>query len=84
MTFKISKTQEAEINDLMNAAATAVDSLRAFLRDDVLSPLRSEWDEKTEKWQEGDAGQAAESWLTEWDEFVDGLPEFNEWPGMAP
>jgi hypothetical protein len=37
----------------------------------VADRLRDEWDEKSEKWQEGEAGQAAESFVTEWEEAMD-------------
>jgi len=43
-----------------------VDAARSFA-DDVASEARSEWDDKSEKWQEGERGQAAGEWVEEWE-----------------
>lgn len=36
-------------------------------RDEIVSERQGEWDDKSEKWQEGERGEAAQSWITAWE-----------------
>ena len=55
-----------------NEVAVAVEEFRAEIAD----RLRSEYDDKSEKWQEGDAGQDADALICEWEEFsIDEIDE---------
>lgn len=38
--------------------------------EDVVSELREQWDEMSERWQEGDKGLAVSDWLDRLDEIV--------------
>jgi len=84
MTMKISKADEKVFNDLADAAATACRDLRDFVTENIIDPLTDEMSEWSEKKLESDKGQAARSWLDEWETFRDDLPEFDEWPAMNP
>ena len=45
-----------------NAAATAVQEFR----DEVVGDMEAYRDDRSERWQEGDAGQAYQAWIDEW------------------
>lgn len=70
---------EARVDDFNGAASTAWDRVRLALedyesvrteaeelRDEVVSDGESAISDKSEKWQEGEKGQAASSWVEEW------------------
>lgn len=42
---------------------------------EVAGEAQSEWDERSEKWQEGDNGQAAASWIESWESAAGELDE---------
>jgi len=59
--------------------------------EDIANQAESEFDEKSDKWQEGERGEAARSWIDEWqsaeleefqlefpDELADDLPDHIE------
>jgi hypothetical protein len=86
-----------EFRDLVEAAKDAVHkqvvvynaALRemADWRDEFVTEKRAEWDERTEKWQEGHGGQAASGWIDEFenlslDEIEPDWPEELEPPDM--
>jgi hypothetical protein len=58
------------IDEKVNAAITryneAVSELEG-LRDDIVAEMESYAGDRSEKWQEGDAGQAYEEWKGEWE-----------------
>jgi hypothetical protein len=82
--MKISKADEKVFSTLADAAATACRDLRDFITETILDPRTEEMSEWSEKRLESDKGQAARSWVDEWEQFRDDLPEFDEWPAMAP
>jgi hypothetical protein len=84
MPMKISKADEKVFNDLADKAATACRDLRDFITETILDPRTDEISDWSEKKLESDKGQAARSWLDEWETFRDDLPEFDEWPAMDP
>ena len=42
----------------------------------VASGLRDEYDEKSDRWKEGDAGQAAEQFVNSWEYLTEDEPDF--------
>jgi len=76
MAMKISKAQRSAISEAADALRGCKDTLTAQIEDynakrtelqaaidDVKDALRTEWDEKSEGWQEGERGQAANAWI---------------------
>jgi hypothetical protein len=61
MAWKLSKTLEKQIDDVRAALDTEVQD------------MRSEFDDKSEKWQEGDKGTEVAAWLDELSDVVDTL-----------
>ena len=84
MPMKINKADEKVFSDLADAAATACRDLRDFISETILDPRMEEMSDWSEKRLKFDKGEAARSWLNEWEEFRDALPEFDEFPSMAP
>ena len=39
----------------------------AEFRDNIVEQRQGEWDDKSERWQEGDRGQSAQGWISEWE-----------------
>jgi hypothetical protein len=37
---------------------------------EVATQAASEWDDKSERWQDGEKGQAAREWISAWEEFA--------------
>lgn len=80
----------SEYNDEVNKAKEKVTAVIASFNDvagqaavfvqEVADRASGEIDEKTEKWQEGDRGQAAISWKDEWENFDGDGIENIDWP----
>jgi hypothetical protein len=47
--------------------------------EDIVNERQTDFDDKSERWQEGERGQAAQSWLQDWESGMQGL----EAPGIA-
>ena len=71
--------ERTEIADALRAAAEAhsdavtgyndaMENAKAFV-EEVASRLRDVYDNRSEKWQEGDKGQSADSFIQTWEEF---------------
>lgn len=60
--FKISKKVFAELAALHEAARAALGSYENKLAE-IRDELSSEYDDKSERWQESDKGQEVRSWL---------------------
>ena len=84
MPMKINKADEKAFNALLDAAANACRDLRDFISDTIVDPRMEEMSDWSEEKLEGDKGQAARSWLEEWETFRDDIPEFDEIPAMEP
>lgn len=56
----------------VDAVNVAIDAANAFT-EEVHDELESYYDEKSERWQEGEAGQAYADWRDEWDLVLDAL-----------
>lgn len=70
--FKLTKKERADLSELASTLETARDNLQTFLAD-LHSDWQSTFDERSEKWQEGEAGQAASQWLEQMQEWIDKL-----------
>lgn len=65
----------ASLNYAIKARNEVAKKAAAFA-EGVHDRLSDEWDEKSERWQEGDAGQEAQSLIEEWDSVtVDEIQE---------
>lgn len=59
--------------------AEAVAKLASDLRAEA-ADHQSIWDDRSEKWQEGDAGSAAASWIEDLENLADELENLSEEP----
>jgi F0F1-type ATP synthase membrane subunit b/b' len=52
--------------------------------EDIMNERQGEFDDKSERWQEGERGQAAQSWLQDWENGLQGLeaPSLLEAPDL--
>ncbi len=79
------RTEAYEIAaNAFNEARLALDSFREGLREE----MSTHYEERSERWQEGDAGTAYEDWMEAWDEDVpdeapDSCPEYPIEPEAA-
>jgi hypothetical protein len=79
----------ANVEDLKNPVVAALEQYNAVVEEargfaeDVANQAEQDYDDKSDKWQEGDKGQAASGWKDEWEnadfqefeiEFPDELP----------
>jgi hypothetical protein len=63
-----------------NDAVVEFNTFRQGIEDD----MQNYFDEKSEKWQDGDAGQNYQAWIEEWNTDIDELEEVNmDIPGDA-
>jgi uncharacterized protein YukE len=63
----------AKVDEAKEALQTAVEEANEWL-DEMRSDAQSYYDERTEKWQEGDAGQTYQEWIGQ---FENELEEVN-------
>jgi hypothetical protein len=105
MAFKLTKDEAARKTHIMEALAEAraeieaagdrynevLEQARAFAQE-VAEDRRADWDLKSERWQEGDKGQAADAWISEWENFdseeaaepdMDGAADLDNLPDCA-
>lgn len=75
MAFKIRKADYDELTKLHSAVAEAITAYRNKL-DEVYQEFNGDYDDKSEKWQEGEKGEAVKSWLDEMSEQLDVLENF--------
>ena len=70
---KLTKAQCAKKSELVERIDRLVGELNSAieeaeeLRDEVHSALEEYFDNRSEKWQEGDTGTAYREWMDEWD-----------------
>ena len=55
-------------SDAVSGYNDAMDNAKAFV-EEVASRLREVYDNRSEKWQEGDKGQSADAFIQTWEEF---------------
>lgn len=83
VTFNLVTAEaQAELMAKAKEHAEAIAAAKA-IADETAGELRSEFDEKSERWQEGEKGQAVESFVDQWESYADtlespGLPDFDE------
>lgn len=104
MAFKLTKLQTVQIDalrakvevakeEVQNAAENFNEALLE-LREavtEIAEDWQSEFDDKSEKWQESDRGEEVQSFISSWTEYADGLdadveiefPEWEEQPEMS-
>lgn len=56
------KLAHGKLCDAVNESNAAIANLRDWLTS-AAEEARNEWDDRSEKWQEGDAGQSANEWI---------------------
>jgi uncharacterized coiled-coil DUF342 family protein len=70
----------AELSDAYNELNEAIDELNSF-REEVQSDMQNYYDERSDKWREGEAGEQYQEWINVWENIsIDQLdvPEVNE------
>lgn len=60
----------AAINAALVPYNEIVEKARGFV-EDIASERDSEWDDKSERWQEGERGEAAREWISQWQDAAD-------------
>lgn len=78
---KVRADAEARINALLSEAAEAKEEVREIL-DDAAMEAEAYYDERSEKWQEGDRGQAYSDWKDRLRELADAVAEDIEPPEL--
>lgn len=73
MAIKLTKAQKTELDNLAADFESARMALSEKL-DEIASDWESEWSEKSERWQEGEAGQAAQEKIDQLRAYIDELP----------
>ena len=80
---------QSKIDDLVNEAEAAREELRSVL-DDLVNEAETYYDERSDKWREGDAGSAYEDWKSQIENArdsvdvelqyqIDESPSFDDW-----
>jgi len=59
--------QQNSVEEALSNYNGKLAELKSFV-DDFAGEKRSEWDDKSEGWQEGDAGSTANDWISAWEE----------------
>lgn len=77
MSFTLSKKEVAQLRALYNAHSQARTDLSAWLGD-FSSQRWADFDRKSERWQDGEAGIAASEQLNLVDDWTDDLDSINE------
>ena len=73
MAFKLTKRERAEGQKLFDAFDTAASELSQWLAD-LAEDWNGQFDEKSEKWQEGEAGEAARAKIDIIEAWIDAMP----------
>jgi hypothetical protein len=60
----------AVINEAFSPYNEVVEEIRGFV-EDIASERESEFDDKSERWQESDRGEAARDWISQWQDAAD-------------
>lgn len=55
-----------DVSSALETYNEAVAEARSFM-EDVASERQLEWEDKSERWQEGERGQAAQEWISAWE-----------------
>lgn len=68
------KSASDAIESAVSAYNKCLSATQEFIQD-IVSQADNDIGEKSEKWQEGDRGQAADAWKTEWESSVDEISD---------
>lgn len=71
------------VNDAIRRYNEALDALKAFA-EGIADEHRSAYDDKSETWQNGDRGQAADEFVTAWEGVADTYAEVDEISVVEP
>lgn len=69
----------AQLNEKIREYNESVEAVRANL-EDIKNDLRDQFDNKTDRWQEGDKGQAVSTWLDTIEDVHSGITDADELP----
>jgi uncharacterized membrane-anchored protein YhcB (DUF1043 family) len=75
------ETHLLEATSLLNGAIRHYNSVLILVRSFVAAfaeEAREEFEDRSERWQESDAGQAAQSFIEEWEQAVESLDDLAE------
>lgn len=61
------REERSKIEDALSAYNDALVGVEQF-RDEFVNEMRDAWNDKSERWQEGDSGEAANDFITVWEE----------------
>ena len=87
---KLALESWVEYTQALHAVRDALDEyegLRTAVTDyvaQVAEDLRAEWDDKSDKWKESDAGQAADEFVSSWESVSVDDPECPDIPDSDP
>lgn len=80
-------TEQADVNEKITQFETSLNEkiadLNAIieeangLRDEIQADAQSYYDEKSEKWQEGERGSAHSDWVSSWQEEIEEIEEIS-------
>lgn len=79
--FRLTKTERAELDKAIAAVEQSLSTLSELI-DATASEWEEEWDGKSEKWQEGDKGQAAREKVDAMRALFDELPTADDITGI--
>jgi DNA anti-recombination protein RmuC len=79
--MKLTKAERSQLETLIAALDKARDELASHMRE-IADEWQSTFDEKSERWQEGDAGQAAQQRIETLTEMADDLTD-SELPDLT-
>lgn len=79
---KVSDLWEELISPAVEGVKDATSKFNDF-RESVAGDMRSYYEEKSEKWQEGDNGQAYSRWLDAWEEELEEMELGEECPELS-
>jgi len=85
---KLSKKDEAQLDELHQKVVDAAVALNAArsefeqFREEKVAEMESFFEERSERWQESEKGEAYRQWITEWEREV--LDEVDEAPEEYP
>lgn len=66
------------ISDAITGYNTALEDARDFLSNDLVGHFNDEFDDKSEKWQEGERGEATRTWIDEFDSLANDFEDIDE------
>ena len=88
MAFKLTKKEHDTLSEFARTVRAKADTVREALddynrtlddvenfRQEIHDRLQGEYDDKSEKWQEGEKAQAASDMISQWDKAIEQLDD---------